>query len=97
MLKENKFIDWLEQCAESKKKVAILKANDTAGQIFSMALQKYNIQVVFKSACYGFWELSTDEIELCHKADIIISADVHGTAPIEYENLKAVRIADLIK
>lgn len=93
----NKFKQWLENCASSGKKVAVLKCRDVAGQILHNALNKYNIEIIVESAYENFSRLSAGEIELCRKADIIICADVHSTAPVEYEDLKAVRIADLIK
>lgn len=96
-LAKEKFTQWLQVCANHNKRVVVLKKQDIAGQIICIALEKYGIEVLLASQCYDFSQLSTDEIELCRKADIIISADVHSTAPIEYEDLKAVRIADLIK
>ncbi len=97
LITEGKFTKWLQSCAEDKKRVVILKNHDIAGQIICKALKKYGVEVLLESKCYNFSQLSADEIELCRKADIIISADVHSSEPIEYKNLKAVRIADLIK
>lgn len=96
-LESDNFKQWLEDCVSSGKKVAVLKCRDVAGQILHNALDKYNIEIIMESSRESFAGLSADEIELCRKADVIICADVHSTAPIEYEDMKAVRIADLIK
>lgn len=96
-LENNKFIKWLEDCASSGKKVAVLKCRDVAGQILHSALNKYNIEIIMESVYGTFSGLSSEEIELCHKADIIICADVHSTAPVECEGLNAVKISDLLK
>lgn len=93
----NKFENWLEKCAMEHSKIAVIKAGDAAGQVLLKALAKYNIEVIFTTPLNSFEVLKDEEIEECRQADIIISADVHGTAPITNGELTAIRIADLIK
>lgn len=88
---------YLEDCRDRKKKVAILKAKDIAGQILIKALKAYNIEIVLESQWPVFDRLSKEEIELCRKADIVISADVHSNALIAKYDLKAVRVKELLK
>ncbi|MCH5268710.1 MAG: hypothetical protein J1E62_10250 [Lachnospiraceae bacterium] len=91
------FNSWLKKCAAEHNKIAVLKVNDIAGQILLKALSKYNIEVIFTSFHGVFEPLTDKEIELCQAADIIICADVHGTAPVTYNDLTAIRILDLLK
>lgn len=96
-LENDNFTKWMEGCASSGKKVAVLKCRDIAGQILHNMLNKYNIEIIMESACENFSGLSSEEIELCQKADIIICADVHSTASVAYGDMKAIRISDLVK
>lgn len=97
LLTEQKFTRWLQQCASSHSKVAVLKNQDSAGRILCKALEQYKIDVVFTSTQYNFDKLTKEELEQCRKADIIICASVHGTAPVTNGELTAIRIGDLIK
>lgn len=96
MLTEQKFNRWLQRCASDHKKVAVLKAYDSAGTILCKALQQYNIDVVLKSTQYNFDKLTATDLEKCRKADIIVCASVHGTGPVTNGELTAIRFSDLI-
>lgn len=97
LLTEQKFTRWLQQCASDHSKIAVLRTQGSAWKILCKALEEYKIDVVFTSTQYNFDNLTEEELEQCRKADIIISASVHSTAPVTNGELTAIRIGDLIK
>lgn len=93
----NKMTEWILDCAKSGKRIALIKSQDIAGQIFLAALAKYRIEPIFQSRKGSFRDMSSEEKEQCRKADIIICADVHADTPVTLGDLSAIRIADIIK
>ncbi len=81
----------------SKKKIAVLKIQDKAGQFMLRAAEAYDAQVVFSSSKSRLEQLTESEWQQCKTADKIVCCCVHGTVPGEREGIKGVSILDLVK
>lgn len=92
---DGNFIKWLEK--NQRKKVALLKCQDTAGQILVKGLNKYGCNIVFSTQDPNFDKLTDEQISLCKKADIIISANVHSKVAPQRDGIYAIPISDLLK
>ena len=72
------FMKWLEK--NQGKKAVVLKCQDVVGQILVKGFNRYGVDIIFSTPSANFDKLTEDQMSLCKKADIIISANVHSTA-----------------
>lgn len=97
MLSDNIFIENLRRIKKRNLTVAVLKSTDIAGTVLLKALEKFNIDIVFKTHLWELIWLKPEEFEKCRKADLIISANVHGAPPSERDGVAVIMISDLLK
>lgn len=92
---DGNFINWLVK--NQGKKVAVLKCQDTAGQILIIGLNRFGFDIVLSTPNSNFDKMTEDQLSLCREADIVITANIHSTVAPQRDGIKAICISDLLK
>lgn len=94
---DEKFSKWLSECRAENKKIVVLKCGCVAGKILLKGLKKYEVDILFSTEDEGFNRLSEEQFNLCKKADIVVSANVHSAILPERDGIKAVSVYDILR
>ncbi|MDE6728912.1 MAG: hypothetical protein K2J80_13410, partial [Oscillospiraceae bacterium] len=94
---ENRFIHNIAAIKERGLRLAIFKSNDIAGKLLRKILKNHGVDMVFSTPGNNIDKLTTEEIDLCRSADLIIGADVHKRSSPAFYNKKSINICNLLE